>query len=217
MGHPMFEYDATLADEVFDYCRDRLSMDPVPLDFGSLNATAPGDMKGFIRPEVTTPTRFSSSSRTIWPGGRLDRLTRLPRLYSERAHQELVAVRHGRRLLGPQRHQLVGVERRRTGENLALEYLAELAGMPRAPAARLSPGDRWATCRASPWDATSDAPNIRTCCRTKCATRSPRTPFEHRKALHVLGVQPLIVTTDDHRFTRASSSRRWRMTRTPRT
>ena len=47
----MFEYDATLADEVFDYCRDRLSMDPVPLDFGSLNATAPGDMKGFIRPE----------------------------------------------------------------------------------------------------------------------------------------------------------------------
>ena len=51
MGHPMFEYDAELANEVFDYCRDRLSMDPVPLDFGSLHATAPGDMTGFIRPE----------------------------------------------------------------------------------------------------------------------------------------------------------------------
>src|SRR5277367_3077079 len=51
MGHPMFEYDATLADEVFDYCRDRLSMDPVPLDYGNLNVTPPGDMKGFIRPE----------------------------------------------------------------------------------------------------------------------------------------------------------------------
>ena len=35
MGHQMFDYDADLAEAVFDYCRERLSMDPVPLDYGS--------------------------------------------------------------------------------------------------------------------------------------------------------------------------------------
>ena len=34
MGHHMFEYDATLTNAVFDYCRERLAMQPVPLDYG---------------------------------------------------------------------------------------------------------------------------------------------------------------------------------------
>ncbi|HQU00788.1 MAG TPA: hypothetical protein PLG60_09820, partial [Acidimicrobiales bacterium] len=35
MGHQMFNYDEELGEAVFAYCRERLSMDPVPLDFGS--------------------------------------------------------------------------------------------------------------------------------------------------------------------------------------
>ena len=42
MGHAMFEYDEELAEAVFDYCRDRLSLSPIPLDFGGL-APVPED------------------------------------------------------------------------------------------------------------------------------------------------------------------------------
>ncbi len=51
MGHEMFDFDAELGDAVFDYCRDRLSMDPVPLDFGGLSPIPKEAMDGLIRPE----------------------------------------------------------------------------------------------------------------------------------------------------------------------
>ena len=51
MGHEMFEFDPELTDAVFEYCRERLAMDPVPLDFGSLMAPPPESMAGLIRPE----------------------------------------------------------------------------------------------------------------------------------------------------------------------
>jgi hypothetical protein len=34
MRNPMFVYDEKLTDLIFDYCRWRLSLDPVPLDYG---------------------------------------------------------------------------------------------------------------------------------------------------------------------------------------
>ena len=35
--NPMFQYDETLANLVFDYCRRRLSLEPVPLDLGGFH------------------------------------------------------------------------------------------------------------------------------------------------------------------------------------
>src|ERR1035437_16221 len=55
MGHHMFEYDATLTDAVFAYCRERLSMQPVPLDYGSLTNVPLADLDGLIRPEGHDP------------------------------------------------------------------------------------------------------------------------------------------------------------------
>ena len=51
MGHRMFDYDAQLAEVVFAYCRERLSMDPVPLDYGSQMEIPRDTLVGLIRPE----------------------------------------------------------------------------------------------------------------------------------------------------------------------
>ena len=58
MRNPMFVYDERLTDLVFDYCRWRLSLDPVPLDYGgsgsqSLAASLEGLMTaGGVDPAV---------------------------------------------------------------------------------------------------------------------------------------------------------------------
>jgi len=205
MGHPMFEYDATLADEVFDYCRDRLSMDPVPLDFGSLNATAPGDMKGFIRPEGhdadeileffkndLAPAVVSIDS----PGSSPLFRTRPPR------------TRCCSTWSSPARASTAPV-----GWSRAASYWPRI----------------WPSSTSRSWPACRGL-RRRVCLRGSLGNLSSLTvgrdigrakhpnllPHEVRyaisadahssigKALHVLGVQPLIVTTDDHRFTRAS-------------
>ena len=55
MGHQMFEYDADLAEAVFDYCRERLSMSPVPLDYGSQMEIPADALAGLIRLEGRKP------------------------------------------------------------------------------------------------------------------------------------------------------------------
>ena len=47
----MFRYDGKLADSIFDYCRWRLSLDPVPLDYGGGAERLDQHLEGLIRPE----------------------------------------------------------------------------------------------------------------------------------------------------------------------
>ena len=53
MGHQMFTYNEKTSEAIFAYCRKRLAMDPVPLDYGSLDPSALPDLAGLINPEVT--------------------------------------------------------------------------------------------------------------------------------------------------------------------
>ena len=55
MGHPMYEYDPKLTDAIFEYCRERISMKPIPLDFGSMTEVPLADLDGLIRPEGHDP------------------------------------------------------------------------------------------------------------------------------------------------------------------
>ena len=34
MANPMYELDEPMVEMIFDYCRERLALDPVSLDFG---------------------------------------------------------------------------------------------------------------------------------------------------------------------------------------
>src|ERR1019366_2586154 len=64
VGHEMFDFDAEFGDAVFDYCRERLSMDPVPLDFGALVEIPDEKMAGLIRPEGRSPEAVLDFFRT---------------------------------------------------------------------------------------------------------------------------------------------------------
>lgn len=51
MASAMFRYDEAMTDLVFSACRQRLSMDPVPLDFGGLVASLDAELSGLIGTE----------------------------------------------------------------------------------------------------------------------------------------------------------------------
>ncbi len=206
MGHPMFEYDATLADEVFDYCRDRLSMDPVPLDYGSLNVTAPGDMKGFIRPEGHDPdeileffkNELAPSVVSIDSPGFLAFIPNAPTKNS--LLFDMVVACSG--LNGTSWLESSGVV---LAENLALAYLAELAGMPEGSGGAFVSGGSLGNLSSL-----TVGRDVGRAKRPNLAPHEVRYAISSDahssigKALHVLGVEPLVVTTDDHRFTRAA-------------
>src|SRR5664279_5577756 len=58
MRNPMFVYDEQLTTLILDYCRWRLALDPVPLDFGGAQAESlHASLKGLINPEGTDARR----------------------------------------------------------------------------------------------------------------------------------------------------------------
>jgi aromatic-L-amino-acid decarboxylase len=59
MRNPMFVYDEQLTNLILDYCRWRLALDPVPLDFGGAQATSlDASLKGLINPGGTDARRI---------------------------------------------------------------------------------------------------------------------------------------------------------------
>ena len=51
MASAMFHYDEAMTDLVLAACRERLSMDPVALDFGGLVESLDAELAGLMRPE----------------------------------------------------------------------------------------------------------------------------------------------------------------------
>ena len=47
----MFEYDEAMTDLVVAYCKERLALDPVPLDFGGQAQASSSVLTGLMRPE----------------------------------------------------------------------------------------------------------------------------------------------------------------------
>ena len=51
MANAMFEFDEDMTDMILAACRERLRMEPVPLDFGGLVASLDAELAGLMRPE----------------------------------------------------------------------------------------------------------------------------------------------------------------------
>jgi len=206
MGHEMFTYDAKLADEVFDYCRDRLSMDPVPLDWGSLRPIPNHALDGLIRPEGTDAARvleifkqaLAPSVVSIDSPGFLAFIPNAPTKSS--LLFDMVVACSG--LNGTSWLEASGAV---VAENQALEYLAERAGMPEGSGGAFVSGGSMGNLSSL------------TVGRDLGRAKHPElAPHEVRfaisadahssigTALHVLGIQALLVPTDDHRFTLAN-------------
>ena len=204
MGHRMFEYDAELANEVFEYCRDRLSMDPVPLDYGSLLPIPDDATANLIRPEGHDPEEIleffkdtlAPSVVSIDSPGFLAFIPNAPTKSS--LLFDMVVACSG--LNGTSWLESSGVV---IAENQALAYLAGLAGMPEGSGGAFVSGGSIGNLSSL------------TVGRDVGRTKRPHIPHHELrfavsadahasigKALHVLGIHPLLVATDDHRFTR---------------
>ena len=66
MSDGMFHYDPAMTDLIIEACRERLSMDPVSLDFGGLASSLEAELAGLMGPEGTTRPRCSRSGPTPW-------------------------------------------------------------------------------------------------------------------------------------------------------
>ena len=206
MGNEMFRYDAALTDAVFDYCRERLAMDPVPLDFGSLVAIPEHSLDGLITPEGNDPAKIlhffeeqlAPSVVSIDSPGFLAFIPNAPTKNS--LLFDMVVACSG--LNGTSWLESAGVV---VAENQALSFLADLAGM--------SDGSGGAFVSGGSMGNLSSLTVGRDVGRARRANVAPHelrfaiSADAHSsigKALHVLGVGALLVEPDDHRFTRAN-------------
>ncbi len=203
MGHPMYEYDSVLAEAIFDYCRERLSMDPVPLDYGSLQPIDPAQLEGLINDDGTDPVavlkffkeQLAISVVSIDSPGFLAFIPNAP-TKSSMLFDMVVA---GSGLNGTSWLESMGIV---MAENQALEFLARRVGMPEGAGGCFVSGGSLGNLSAL------------TVGRDMGRRRRPNVePHKLRfaisadahssvgGALHVLGIEPLLVEPDDHRFT----------------
>src|SRR5487761_1905832 len=115
MGHAMFEYDAAFTDAIFDYCRERLSMSPVPLDFGGLTTVPQVQLASLIRPEGRASAEAPDFFLAFIPNAP----TKNSLLF------DMVVACSG--LNGTSWLESSGVV---VAENQALSFIADAAGMP---------------------------------------------------------------------------------------
>ena len=66
MRNPMFVYDEQFPTLILDYCRWRLALDPVPLDFGG-QADPRRSLRGSMNAGGNDPPAVMESSTTSWP------------------------------------------------------------------------------------------------------------------------------------------------------
>ncbi len=206
MGHEMFEYDARVGDAVFDYCRERLSLDPVPLDFGSLRAVPESALANLISDQGRDPREVLELFRdflapavvSIDSPGFLAFIPNAPTKNS--LLFDMVVACSG--LNGTSWLESSGVV---VAENQALAFLSDSAGLP--------PGSGGAFVAGGSIGNLSALTVARDVARVKHPELDPHeirfaiSDDAHSsvgKALHVLDVQSLNVATDDHRFTRAA-------------
>jgi glutamate/tyrosine decarboxylase-like PLP-dependent enzyme len=201
----MFEYDGKLANEVYEYCRDRLTH-PVPLDFGSLSTDPLPSLEGLIRREGNDAEeileffkhRLAPHVVSIDSPGFLAFIPNAPTKNS--LFFDMVVACSG--LNGTSWLESAGVV---IAENQALEFLADLAGMPKGSGGAFVSGGSMGNLSSL------------TVGRDLGRAKHPELlPHEVRfaisddahssigKALHVLGIEALIVEADDHRLTRAN-------------
>jgi aromatic-L-amino-acid/L-tryptophan decarboxylase len=203
MGHAMFEYDPELTDAVFDYCRERLSLDPVPLDYGSQMDIPTKELDTLITSDGRNPEEvLDFFKETLAPAvvsidspGFLAFIPNAPTKNS--LLFDMVVSCSG--LNGTSWLESSGVV---VAENQALNFIAESAGLPAGSGGAFVSG--------------GSIGNLSSLTVGRDVSRAKRTHLNPRdlrfaisedahssigKALHVLDVDTLVVETDDHRFT----------------
>ncbi len=207
MRNPMFVYDEQLTNLILDYCRWRLALDPVPLDFGGAQAASlDATLKGLITPAGTDAHRvmeiFDNELATAVVSCDSPRFLSFIPAAPTKASLLFDMVVACSSLQGTSWMEAAGAV---AAENQALRVLSDLAHLP----------DGAGGCFVSGGSAgnLSALMVARDTAGHRMGSRAPDRPVvaiseeAHSsvgKALGVLGVEPLLVACDDHRLTGAA-------------
>ncbi len=204
MRNPMFVYDEQLTTLIIDYCRWRLALDPVPLDFGGAQAASlDASLQGVINPTGTDARRvmeiFDHELATAVISCDSPRfLSFIPAAPTKAAllFDMVVACSS---LQGTSWMEAAGAV---AAENQALGVLADLAGLPHGAGGCFVSGGSAGNLSA--------LMVARDTVAHRMGDRAPERPLvaiseeAHSsvgKALRVLGVEALLIPCEDHRLT----------------
>jgi aromatic-L-amino-acid/L-tryptophan decarboxylase len=204
MRNPMFVYDEQLTNLILDYCRWRLALDPVPLDFGGAQASSlEAALDGLINAEGTDAHRvmeiFDHELATAVVSCDSPRFLSFIPAAPTKASLLFDMVVACSSLQGTSWMEAAGAV---AAENQALTVLADMAGLP--------PGAGGCFVSGGSAGNLSALMVGRDTAAYRMGDRAPERPVfaiseeAHSsvgKALRVLGVDTLLVPCEDHRLT----------------
>ena len=203
MADPMFTFDQAMTDLVFDYCRQRLALDPVPLDFGGIRESFDEVLRGLIRPDGNDPGRvleiFSDHLADAVISCDSPRFLSFIPAAPTKASLLFDMVVSCSSLQATSWLEAAGAV---AAENQALRFIADLAGFPAAAGGCFVSGGTQGNLSAL-----LVARDVGQARRGQGLAARPMVAVSEEahssvvRALHVLGVEPLWVPTDDHRLT----------------
>ena len=206
MGSPMFSYDRHLADLAFDYCRRRLQLDPVSLDFGGATTTAlQSALAGLLGEEGHEPEHvlgvFAESLATAVISCDSPRFLSFIPAAPTKAALLFDMIVSCSSLSGTSWLESAGAV---AAENQALQLLAGLAGFPEQAGGCFVSGGSMGNLSALV--VARDARGLREGAPRQGRVRMAVSDEVHSSvtnAMRIIGVEPLTVRTDDHRMTGA--------------
>ena len=149
MRNPMFVYDESMTELVMAYCRWRLQLDPVPLDFGGTQPSYDALLSGLIGDTGHDPAHvmalFDQLATGVVSCDSPRFLSFIPAAPTKAALLFDMVVSCSS-LQGTSWLEAAGAV---AAENQALRVLSDLAGLPASAGGCSCPAGRTATCR--PW------------------------------------------------------------------
>jgi aromatic-L-amino-acid decarboxylase len=201
--HPMFLYDEGTTELIFDYCRRRLSLDPVPLDFGGATTESLDDaLRGLITAQGNDPSAvlelFASHLATAVVSCDSPRFLSFIPAAPTKASLLFDMVVSCSSLQGTSWLEAAGAV---AAENQALRVLSDLVGLPAGAGGCFVSGGTIANLSAlvAARDSSSWAAHPRG--RAPRVAVSTESHSSVARALSIIGAEPLVVAARDHRLT----------------
>ena len=206
MGHPMFTYDEEMTDAILAYCRERLALDPVPLDYGGVGTHPEEAVEGLITAEGNDPRKVldvfvNQLAPAIVSIDSPKFLAFIPNAPTK-ASLLFDMVLASASLNGTSHLEAAGVV---AAENQVLEFLARSAGMPPGTGGVFVSGGSLGNLSAlavARDDGRRKRPGADP--RRLRAVISEEAHASVGAALHLLGMDALLAASEDHRMTAAT-------------
>lgn len=198
----MFVPDDRLISLIFDYCRDRLNLDPVPLDFAGEKDRLDRALDGMIKAAGNDPTRvlevFSESLATAVVSCDSPRFLAFIPAAPTKASLLFDMVVSCSSLQGSSWLEAAGAV---AAENQALRVIADLAGMPPQAGGCFVSGGSAGNLSALVVARDMGRHRLGESGQRLRIAVSDQAHSSIGKALAVIGVDALVVPTSDHRLT----------------